>query len=258
MELNKRKAELEFRKAVFEDENADELRVIDAEISRIKKEADSAGIEIVHPKQSKLDEMNATLGGFSPEDIRKSIAGKSGEPYEVLTERGKIVKENYKKRLEIAKLMVVSSMLNSEEKKAVLEAVRAGVLANDIAISSLEGNALNNLARFLRRCGIECVIEGKQLMPGNGQEGREIMLEMSNKSIWVNDTIKEQLDENLDRIKGVNSKIQLKNAVRYVKKFTDEEEKEFEDLQAEYLTLLKKQDELLKEFNDEEKLSVSS
>ena len=51
----------------------------------------------------------------------------------------------------------------------------------------------------------------------------------------------------------VNSLIQLRNAERQIKVFDSREEDEFSALQRQYLELLKEQDELLREYNEEEK-----
>jgi uncharacterized membrane protein YgaE (UPF0421/DUF939 family) len=114
------------------------------------------------------------------------------------------------------------------------------------------------LARFLRRCGIVCRAEGKDIRPAEEPDELEIRMEISNRLVWVSEAAKWQLEENLKRINDLNSHIQLKNAERQIKRFSDAEEEQFADLQRRYLELLKQQDELLREFNEEERLAVKA
>jgi len=257
IELNKRKAELEFKKEVYGEECEAEMKEISA-LPGIIKKAEKAGVELIYPRQDKLEEMGERLKEFSPQQIKDGLAAKSGDAYGLLHERGIIVKENYRNRLEIAKLCVIVSMLNADEKNAVSRAVRTGAVAEAIAISTLKADAVERLATFMRRCGINCTAGEEGLKPSDSAEKKEVCMDMSNKKVWITEDMKDELDENLGKLKDVNSKIQLINAERYIKKFSDEEEKNFEELQNEYLNLLKKQDELLKDFNEEEKLSVKS
>lgn len=257
IELNKRKAELEFKKEVYGEECEREMKEISG-LPDIIKKAEAAGVALIYPRQNKLEEMSGRLKEFSPQQIKESLAGKSGDAYGLLHERGIIVKQNYRNRLEIAKLCVIVSMLNTEEKQAVSGAVRAGAVAEKIAVSTLKEDALERLATFMRRCGVNCNAGEGGLLPSGSAEKKEVCMEMSNKKVWINEGMKDELDENLGKLRDVNSRIQLINAERYIKKFSDEEEKNFEELQNEYLNLLKKQDELLKDFNEEEKLSVKS
>ncbi|MBD3209989.1 hypothetical protein GF318_01255 [Candidatus Micrarchaeota archaeon] len=258
IELEKRKAELEFKKKVFGEENPEQEQELQGYLQELKKNAEETGVKVLVPNKDELDRLSERLGSFSPEELRSAVSTRSGEAYEVLAERGEIIKENFKNRLEIAKLSVVTSMLSDEEKGGIEKVVRSGSLKQPIKVSTLEKEAREKLARFMRRCGIECSAKEDEILPGNGGFLKEIRLEMPDRTVWVSEEAKEQLDEILSKIKDINSKIQLKNAERYVKNFTEEEEKAFEMLQSEYLELLKKKDELLQSFNEEEKLLVRS
>jgi hypothetical protein len=255
IELNKRKAELEFQKSVFGVEGGDEMREVNSDILDLLKK--TKGIAITYPKQGKLDELGAKLRDFSAEQMKEALSSRSGDAYDLLQERGTIIKENYRNRLEVAKLSLTISMLSGDERKAVSDAIRSGRLGGSIKISSLNGSSLSNMARFLRRCGMPCDAKDGELVPAEGVDA-EVRLEMQDRHVWVSQDAKEKLDENLGMMKGLTQKIQLINAQRYVKDFNEDEEKEFEELQNEYLRLLKEQDELLREFNAEGKFSVKA
>lgn len=215
-------------------------------------------VELAIPNQDKLAELGKALDSFPPDAIRESLKVRDGRAYQVLHERGHIVKKNHSNRMEIAKLSIAIAHAGAEERGKLLEAVRAGALSSGIEVGSLEEGQAEDLARFMRRCGIPCEASGKAIVPSESASGTEVRLDMPNRCVWIEAEAKNALEENLRKMQSVNATIQLRNAERQIKSFNDEEESGFADLQKEYLDLLKQQDELLRRFNEEEKLSIRS
>ncbi|MBI5046707.1 hypothetical protein HZC07_03165 [Candidatus Micrarchaeota archaeon] len=176
-------------------------------------------------------------------------------PYELLQEKGKIIKTNFENRMDIAKLSVVAAKLSLVERKQIAEAVRSGRLTGDLEITSIVEEDRKKLGCFMNRCGVSCKIIGTVIKPSE-EKIDEVRVDLPNRVVWVNSESNKLLNENLDQMKGITVKIQLQNAVRQIKTFDDKEEKEFVELQQQYLDLLKKQDEILKDFYEEEKMSV--
>lgn len=257
MELNKKKAEFEFKKAVFGSESEKELAAVVAGAAELAGKTRAAGIEIVYPNQAKLDELAKVLEGFSPAEIKESIKARSGRPYEVLQERGTMVKSNQENRFEIAKVWLLAVRMKPEERKLLLGIMASGDITSAMQMESIDEAAVKKLARFMQRCGIECTASGKSLTPANEAPEKEVRMEISNRNVWVSETVVPQLKDNLMKIQSLNSRIQLKNAERQIKSFNEEEEQDFASLQRQYLDLLKEQDELLRESKDEENIAVT-
>lgn len=255
IELNKKKAELEFKKTIYAEESS-ELKSLEKNASGLMERATNAGIKLVYPNQRKLDALAKVLSGFSRDEIREAMKTKKGNAYETLKERGMIVKANYENRFEIAKLCMIAAKMGSEEKKALLDVLAAGCLAKALRIESLDDNSKKKLARIMKRCGLGLAEFEKEFMPAHSDE-HEVRVEISNRYIWINQKTLVRIQENLNKIGSVNSKIQLKNAERQIRIFSEEEETYFNSLQQEYLFLLKEQDELLKGYWDEENISVT-
>ena len=255
LELNKKKAEFEFKKRVFGVDD-DGIKSVVANANDLSSKIDAAGIKLAIPNQIKLDDLGTALANFSSDDIRESLKIKDGKVYAVIHERGLIVKKNYENRLEIAKISIVIAKI--KDGKQVFDAVVNGTILVPIALSSLDENEVKKLARFLRRCGLGCLAKGSTLEPSTESDEKEVRLQISNRNVWISESCKVQLEENVKKIAVINSVVQLRNAERQIKSFDDEEESKFASLQKEYLDLLKAQDELLKEFNEEERLSVKS
>ncbi len=236
----------------------DSLKHIAANAAELAERAKAASVELAIPNQDKLGELGARLGSFPPSALREALKVKDGSAYEVFRERGLIVKKNNENRLEIAKLSVMIAKAAAPERSALLCAVRAGVVSAPLRIDSMEEDSVAKIARFLRRCGLLCEASGREILPSQEAKEREIRLDISNRSVWISEGSKEKIEENLKRIHAVNATIQLRNAERQIKSFSDDEESLFAGLQKEYLELLKQQDEMLREFNEEERISVKS
>lgn len=252
IELNKKKAELEFKKTVYSEDNHSELTIIGSNAAEIASKVGS--MEIVYPNQRKLDELGRELEKVPAPEMKQAIKTRSGPAYKILCERGQIVKSNHENRFEIAKLCMLTNSMSIEERKAILDAVRCGAVAGPIKVESLSSEDRMKLSKFMQRCGMMCAIAADELVPKQAENGKEIKLEVSNRSVWVDESVKPRLEENMKKISQLNASIQLKNALRQVNHFNDEEEHSFATLQKEFLDLLKQQDELLKDFNEEEKV----
>ncbi|MBU1165762.1 hypothetical protein KKF81_02355 [Candidatus Micrarchaeota archaeon] len=253
--LRKRKAEAEFKIKVLNADCQKELDRMNNNAKELEAKLRSCNIEIIYPNQDKLENLSNQLNEHTHPQIKEAIMAKEGQIYETLIEKGEIVKENFINRLEIAKVVLMIAKTGESEQKMITTAVRAGKLNEPMIIDSLSEINRKNLARFLNRCGIHCRLTDNQLAPDNGND-EETRVELRTRHVWVNQEIKEKLELNLKRITEITPPIQLKNAQRHVKIFSDEEENEFNSLQKEYLELLKEQDGLLTEFDGEEKLSV--
>ncbi len=258
IELKKKKAELEFQKSVLGAHVEGELAAVSSSASELDAKARAAGVELVFPDQAGLDALGTALASFPPDALREGLKVRDGKAFQTLKERGMIVKRKFGDRFEIAKASVLMARMEAQERSTLAGAVASGAVNAPLSISSLPEEDRRRLARFLRRCGIRCVIAGAELRPCDEAVEREVRLELQNRSVWVSETSKPHLEDNIRRMTDLNARIQLKNALRQVSRFSDDEEKDFAALQKEYLDLLKRQDELLKDYQDEDKLAASA
>jgi hypothetical protein len=253
MELAKKKAELEFGKNVLGRDTDLELKQVSKAHAELDGKVKAEDLEIIIPEAEMLDTLQKTVSEFQSDELREALKIRDGKAYHFLTERGRIVKRNFENRMEIAKISLIVSKLKGEEKTAVAQAIRKGSIDTALSISSVDGNVCKVLARLMRRCGILIEFKDGQIV-GSEAENAEVRVEVSNRNIWVSKESKATLEENLKRIRQVNSVLQLKNAERQIKVFDNQEEDQFSGLQRQYLDLLKEQDEILKDYNEEEKI----
>jgi hypothetical protein len=250
MELTKKRAELEFGRNVLGQNT-------DFEIGQIgKAHAELSGkarVEIIVPQAEKLEELQKIIAGFSNDDLREALKIRDGKVYHFLTERGRIVKRNFENRMEIAKISIIASKAHAEEREALVRAIKKGALDGTLNVKSIDDKMRKTLVRLMVRCGIPAQLSGDEIKSGDAETG-EVRMEVSNRGIWIDKSLKPKLEENVKRMREINSVIQLKNAERQIKTFNNDEETQFSSLQRQYLDLLKEQDDILKEYNEEEKL----
>lgn len=260
IELNKKKAELEFKSKVMGIDNSAELKAIVNNANDIAQRVRAAGIVLVFPNQTSLDELGEELDSIPPDNIREGLKVRDGKAYNLLQERGIIVKRNYENRFEIAKICLLVSRLSLAEKKVIDSLIREAKLPeHPVTVLTIGEKERMRLSKFLTRCGIACTVNGDgQLLAPENETDREIKIELANRIVWISEGNKGKIEDNLKRIKDINTIIQLKNAERQIKVFSEEEETQFELMQKDYLELLKEQDKMLEDFYEEEKFTIKS
>ena len=263
LELGKSRAELSFKLEVLkkQDANSQDAKSMEEKLVSVKKRIDEKSVvfqrtalEIPSPNEVEIARLNEALSGCSASDIAECMKNRSGKTYELLSARGAFLKQNIENRENIAKLAVLLPRFQQDIRAVIANAVRKGRLDCQVQILKSEEALGKNTARILCRLGIPTLLKDGALIQSDGSE--EVSVRVSSRTVWVTPEINEKLAQNIKMIHELSPKIQLKNAVRYVQKFNDDEEKEYVQLQNELLRLLKEQDELLREFDEEKNLSV--
>lgn len=253
LELSKSKAELSFKldvrksagidAAVLEQAEAD-LRSVQGQLDSLSARMDASGVKVAIPNEHEIARLNQLLSACPPKELAECIAKRQGASYELLSSRGALIKRNYEERESIAKLALLLARLQKDVRDSLAEQVRKGKLEAPIPILKGEETLGREIALVMGRLGMPAEVNDGFLSPAPSHP--EVVIQLQNRRVWVTPDVRDKLSENLKLIADISPKIQVKNAVRHVRIFSDEEEKEFADLQNEYLKLLKQQDELLK------------
>jgi len=262
LELSKSRAELAFRLDVHRERSDAEgmkgcesrLAAVQGQLSELSERISRAGVTVAVPCEREIARLNESLAGHSAGGIAEAMKKRDGELYRILAQRGELLKRNFESREDIAKLSILLSRLQKDVRDAVAEAVRSGRLGQPIPIVKGEEALGRKVALILGRLGMPAQVEGGSLVPAEGYG--EVAVQVHHRRVWVTPEVHEKLSLNLSKLRDIAPRIQLSNAVRQIKKFDEKEEKEFAAVQNEYLRLLKEQDDLLREFRDEENLST--
>lgn len=253
LELAKSRAELSFKLDVRKSAGAEPaaleqaeaaLRSVQGQLDALSARMDAAGVKIAIPNEQEIARLNQLLSSCPPKELADCMAKRAGGSYELLSSRGALLKRNYEERESIAKLALLLARLQKDVRDSLAEQVRKGKLNVPIPILKGEEPLGREIALVLGRLGMPAEVSNGSLFPAPTHP--EVAVQLQNRRVWVTPDVRDKLSENLKLIADISPKIQVKNAVRHVRIFSDEEEKEFADLQNEYLKLLKQQDELLK------------
>ncbi len=264
IELNKKKAELDFRYAILskksQNENAhdleEELRSIQNKITAIQEKCAKEKISMVMPSEEQIERLNEKLKRVADTDILDALQTKNGGIYQLLTERGKVIKNNFEKRTDIAKMLLLLSGFPEEIRPTLYEVLKKGKIDSNIPYTENESKK-KLLMKLFWRIGIEAYVNDQGFTNQKTEEKREqeVLVQLqNNKHVWVTKPKQTVLCEVEEKLKAISTKIQLKNAERQIKVFDEDEEREFSQIQNEYLRLLKNRDEVLDEFYSEERI----
>jgi hypothetical protein len=264
IELNKSRAELTFQLEIIKNEKDEQrigeceakLQSVISQVTKLGSQLEQNRVGIAYPNENEILRLNAELAASNAMMIHDAMKKKTGPVYETLLARGSLIKKNFENRENIAKLALLIAKLPKDVAEAVAFAIRNNEIAIPILLLNSEQETVKKIVKVLGRIGMLAAIESNTIIAGKGVE--EISVQLPNKKVWVTPETSEKLSALLLKIKEISPRIQLKNAVRQIKTFDETEEKEFAAIQNEYLLLLKEQDELLKEFDEESMLNVQS
>ncbi len=253
LELSKSRAELSFKLDVQKSAGIDaatlgqaeaNLRSVQAQLDALSAKMDAVGVKFAMPNEHEIARLNSLLCAYSPKELAECIAKQAGGSYGILSSRGALLKRNYGERESIAQLALLLARLQKDVRDSLAEQVRKGKLDAPVPILKGEEPLGREIALVLGRLGMPAEVNGGSLV--SAQSHPEVPVQLQNRRVWVTPEVRDRLSENMRLIADISPRIQVKNAVRYVKIFSDDEEKEFAAIQNEYLRLLKEQDALLK------------
>jgi hypothetical protein len=248
IEIRKRIAELEYKKGYLERMGSpDGIKDIEEELAMLRErgavlEKKAAGMAIFVPFQNKVEELGAKVAAKAPEEVDGALRSRSGELYGILNERGKVLKANLEARNEIGKLVLLVHRMNGEMKGKVIEAVKEGKVPEGIGASELGENA-GKVVSALNRSGIGCRVVEDKLVSSEEPWGEE-KVSLNNSYVWIPKEKVDSFRQNETEMEKVGIKLQVKNAERQVKDFSEEEMKDFQDLQNRYMGLLRARKEI--------------
>ncbi len=262
--LSRRLGELTFKRDYLIQNGAEHkdvhIRALNSSIDETKvnlvpleSKIKSAGILTVMLHRTIVNELNDSIHAHTLGEMMDAARSKQGELYDKMKKRGKLTKENYEKREELAKLILILNSIPQEDAEELKEAVETFSVAEDWAVdvSNMPFSKQRNLLQILNRIGFSSSIKNNRLIKGihKGEKvitwNPETKRTIKNKEIWISNLLLNQFDDNEFKLDEVTREIQAMTAKRQVKSFEPEEENRFNELQKEYLTCLARREKLI-------------
>ncbi|MEK6978774.1 MAG: hypothetical protein AABW86_01000 [Candidatus Micrarchaeota archaeon] len=245
VELNKQRAELIFRKSYANNASLNvtidkELSIIEASLSSFNEKLKKARMELVFPNGELISGLSVQIDKHSHSAIAEALKTRSGELYSLLEQRGKLTKRNYEAREEIGKLNILLQHVGSRNREHIVKAIVCGAIAEEettISFDGIDSKSQKALCVLLKRVGLGALVNGAKTPD-------EVEVTVANRKLWVPPDAVEAISKNEQKMFELQKSIQLKNAERQIKVFSEEEELAFASAQKQYLELLKEKDAL--------------
>ena len=222
-----------------------ELVLVQEELSEIKRKLDSHADEIVYPHMDRLEELNSQINSFSKAEIFEAMKVKDGPLFELLKERGALLKMVIDRREDISRINIFLMSLPKKDKQNLSKAIRDSSSFKESALDYIKDKDIRrSFGRILSRFGFAI---SEEYVPF-----KETQVSLDERTIWVPAEYVEKINKLNEKLLMLSRKMQHKNAERQIRDFDREEEKDYASVQSNYLSAIKERDDILKLFADKD------
>ena len=256
--MTRKRSELEFKKDLLVRSGAkeddlhvkaigEEIAAVEAKLSPIAEKLSVADMLTAIPSRKEIGELTEFINKHSRQELEASVKSKSGTAYELMKKRAALVKANFEKREDIARLAICLNTMPRKEAEELRGLIEEGQ-GEDVDVSFLPRERQQELVNLASRIGRQCcVFSGSFSVDKKKAETCELRPQdevtrtlAGGRQVWVNATTIAEFEENEKVLGGLLAKIQSKGAEKQARNLTEEETAYFEKLQHEYLEALKK------------------
>ena len=226
---------------------------IEAQLEKAKAELEKCNEKLKGNKISSLvisqertiNKIGDEIRSFDKKALNEAMRGKTGEEYKSVILLLTLLKRNYENRNEIAKINLLIGKLDKDNATIVKRMLQEWEF-EEMKKLNLNDKKLEKLLHTL--------ISRIRISFGDPVVIEEVPLNLNERRVWVPKEFADAINQNLDKIRIYSTKIHIFSAEKQSNSLNADKEKEFAQLQEEYLKVLKEQDEILKDFNNEEDL----
>lgn len=260
--LTRKRNELQFRKEVILKSGAQEgdlhlkaleqeIEVVESKLKPISEKLTIADILTVVPSRKEIEELTKKINEFSRNEIDAAIKNKSGAVYEYMKKRAFLLKNNYERREDIARLTIFLNTMPRKEAEELRKLIEEGE-GEDVDVSFLTKEKQQELLNLAARLGrICCVFAGsfsidkKKVNNAELKPDDEVKTNIGTREVWVKADKLEEFKDNEKLIAQLRAKIQAKNAEKESRELTEEEVVYLEKLQKDYLEAIERRSALV-------------
>jgi phosphoserine phosphatase len=230
----------------------DELFVVEEKLRPVAEKLEIADMVTFVPHRKEIGEYTGRINQFSREQLDEAVRKKAGEAYELMRKRAALVKHNFERREDIARMTVLLNGMPRKEGEAIRDLLESGEGADaDVSFLPKEGQQeLVNLAsRIGRQC---CVISGtlsldkKKAESAELKPADELIKSIGNRQVWVEAGKMAAFEENEKRLSELLAKMNAKNAEKQARALSEEESVFVDKLQSDYIAAKQKRAELVR------------
>jgi len=230
-----------------------ELAAVEDKLQPLEHKLSELDMVTVLPHRKEIGEFTSEINKFSRPELDIAVKGKSGTAYELMRKRAVLVKNNYEKREDIARLTIMLNNMPRKDSEALRGLIEEGAGEEaDVSFMSKEKQQelLNLTSRLGRQC---CVFAGsfsidkKKIDSSELKPSDEVSRTLPNgRVVWVEALKVFEFDANEKEIATVLAKMQSKNAEKQARAFSEEETVYLDKLQSDYLAARNRRTTLVK------------
>ncbi|MCX8195384.1 MAG: hypothetical protein N3G22_04750 [Candidatus Micrarchaeota archaeon] len=231
----------------------EELAHVEAKLAPIAEKLEIADMISVVPRRKEISELTEKINKYSRGELDLAVREKRGEAYELMKKRAVLVRENFDRREDIARMTIFLNTLPRKDGEALASLIEEGQ-GPDVDVSFLPKEKQQELVNLAARLGRQCCVYAgsfsldKKKVELAEIKAREEVLKtvLGGKRIWVSADRISEFEENEKRIAELLAKIQAKGTEKQARKLSEEEAANFDRMQTDYLSALQKRAEFAK------------
>lgn len=219
----------------------DELATVAAKLAPLEEKLSIADMITVLPNRKEIGEFNARINQYSRIELDNAVKSKSGEPYDLMKRRAMLVKNNFERRDDIARLTILLNSVPRKDAETICSLIEEGT-GDDADVSFMARERQQELVNLSARLGRDCcVFAGSFSIDKKKVDRSEIKpvpvtpRVVAGRQIWVDASKAPEFDENERKLAALLAKIQAKNAEKQARAFTTDEMDDLEKMEGEYL-----------------------
>jgi len=207
----------------------------------------------VIPHRREIGEFTSEINKFSRPELDLAVKAKSGTAYDLMRKRAALVKNNYERREDIARLTIMLNNMPRKDSEAMRGLIEEGA-GGDADVSFLPKEKQQELLNLTSRLGRQCCVfagsfslDKKKIDTSELKPSDEVSRTLPNgRVVWVEASKVFEFDANEKEIATVLAKMQSKNAEKQARAFSEEESVFLDKLQSDYLAARNRRATLVK------------
>lgn len=230
----------------------DELSSVEQKLAPIAEKLSVADMITLVPNRKEIEEYSARINQYARGELDLAIREKKGEAYELMKKRAALVKNNYERREDVARLTILLNTFPRKDAEAIRGMVEEGAGA-DADVSFIPKEKQQELVDLAFRLGRPCCvyagsfsIDKKKADMAELKGGNEVERTITGgRKVWVAASNASEFDENEKRLASLLAAIQAKGAEKTARSLSDEESVNFDRSQGDYLEALNRRAKLV-------------
>jgi len=231
----------------------DELFQVEEKLRPIDSKLSELDMITVVPHRREIGEYTSQINQFSRPELDIAVKSKGGTAYDLMRKRAMLVKTNYERREDIARLTIMLNNMPRKDAESIRALIEEGA-GSDADVSFMPKEKQQELLNITSRIGKQCCVfagsfslDKKKIDTSELKPSDEVSRTLPNgRQVWVDAGKTFEFDTNEKEIASLLAKMQAKNAEKQARSFTEEEIVFLDKLQADYLAARNRRGALVK------------